>query len=288
DSVVCGLESGADDYLQKPFRSAELLVRIRAGERLLNLESRELTIFALARLVESRDNETGGHLERMREYARIIAEDLALQPEFESVIDGQYINLLYLTTPLHDIGKVGIPDSILRKAGQLTPDEWDVMKTHTLIGARTLDEVTAMHHNATYLAMARDIALTHHEHFDGGGYPHGLAGEDIPLCGRITAMADVYDALTSQRAYKQAFTHEEARLIIEQQRGRQFDPRIVDAFLRCQDRLQEAWRRLKDGVSLQTSRDAKPHPISQKPARKKLPQLDAAPAAPASGDAVLV
>lgn len=239
DNVVCGIEAGADDFLSKPFRPAELLARIRAGERILNLESREVTIFALARLVESRDLETGGHLERMREYARVLAEELATTDEFSSQIDGQYIRLLYLTTPLHDIGKVAIPDSILQKPGPLTEEEFEIMKTHTTLGAQTLDEVTSAHSNAQYLKMARDIALTHHERWDGSGYPRGLAEEEIPLCGRITAIADVYDALTTKRCYKEAFPHFVACRMLEEGRGSQFDPRIIDAFLSCAEEFVE-------------------------------------------------
>ncbi|WP_437193476.1 HD domain-containing phosphohydrolase [Planctomicrobium sp. SH527] len=245
-SVVEGLNAGADDFIPKPFNPSELLVRIRAGERILSLESRELTIFALAKLAESRDQETGDHLERMREYVRILAEDLSHYDPYKDEIDGEYINMLYLTSPLHDIGKVAIPDRILLKPGPLAPDEFEVMKTHTTLGAKTLEDVAASHPNAGYLQMAMDIALTHHERYDGTGYPNGLQGDEIPLCGRITAVADVYDALTSARVYKEAFTHETAKSIIVSKSGQQFDPLIVEAFLRCEDQFLEVRRLLKE------------------------------------------
>ena len=235
DRIVEGLRAGADDFLTKPYHPDELRVRLRTGERILSLESRDVMLFTLAKLTESRDIETGMHLERMREYCRILAEELSGWKQYRDEIDGEYIQLLYLTTPLHDIGKVGIPDSVLLKPGRLTPEEFEVMKKHTTIGGETLLAATQAHPEARFLAMARDIAFTHHERYDGMGYPNGLHGQQIPLCGRITAISDVYDALTSQRVYKPKFSHEKARKIIIEGIGTHFDPDIGEAFLRRED-----------------------------------------------------
>jgi putative two-component system response regulator len=232
DNVVCGLNAGADDFLSKPFHPQELRMRLRTGERILSLESRDLMIFALAKLAESRDKDTGAHLERMREYSRILAEELSTWPKYGELIDGDYVQLIYLTSPLHDIGKVGIPDAVLLKPGRLTPEEFDVMKHHTLLGGETLKAVAQSRPDAQFLAMAQDIALSHHEHFNGKGYPYGLHGEQIPISGRIVALADVYDALRSKRVYKQAFDHQTARQTIVDARGKHFDPDVVDAFLK--------------------------------------------------------
>jgi len=231
ECVVRGLDAGADDFIAKPFHPAELLVRLRAGERLLSLESRNLMIFSLAKLAESRDPETGAHLERIREYCKLITLAVSRKGEFERVVDGDYVHSIYLTSPLHDIGKVGIPDSVLLKPGRLTNAEFEVMKTHTTIGAETLDAALEHQPDAEFLKMARDIALTHHERYDGSGYPQGLSGREIPLCGRIVALADVYDALRTKRVYKDAFTHDVARCIIVGGSGVHFDPAIVDTFI---------------------------------------------------------
>ncbi len=230
DDVVEGLSAGADDFICKPFNPAELYVRIRAGERVLSLETRDVAIFALAKLAESRDPETGMHLERIRNYTRALARMLMEQGKFPELINAEYVHTIYLTSPLHDIGKVAIPDSVLLKPGRLSDEEFEIMKTHAITGAQTLGAAAQQYPGVAYLRMARDIAMTHHERFDGSGYPAGLKGDEIPLCGRIVALADVYDALTSKRVYKEAFTHTIGRNIIVKESGSHFDPVIVDAF----------------------------------------------------------
>jgi putative two-component system response regulator len=229
--VIEGLSAGADDFIKKPFNPAELRVRLRSGERILSLETRDLALFAVAKLAESRDPAMGEHLDRVRHYAKSLGEHLAGQAKFRGVIDSEYLRLLYLTAPLHDIGKAAIKEAILLKEGKLTAEEYEVMKTHTVKGAEALESAIEQHPEAAFLRMAREIALSHHERFDGSGYPYGLAGEQIPLCGRIVAVADAYDAMTSKRVYKEAFDHDKARLMIVKESGRQFDPDVVDAFV---------------------------------------------------------
>lgn len=232
--IVEGMTAGADDFIVKPFNRGELTARVRAGFRVLSLETREMVIFALAKLAESRDPDTGLHLERVQRYARQLAETMAVMGAYGEEIDSDFIQLVYQTSPLHDIGKVGIPDSILLKPGRLTADEFEVMKTHTTLGAETLEAALAHFPQARFLQVARDIALSHHERWDGSGYPHGLAGAAIPLAGRLVAVADVYDALTSRRVYKLAFAHERARQILVEGSGNHFDPILVDAFLQSE------------------------------------------------------
>lgn len=229
--LVRALDSGADDFIRKPFDPEELQVRLRAAERITCLESRDIFIFSLAKLAESRDTETGAHLERMRAYSRVLAQELSNRSEFKDIIDADYVRTIFTTSPLHDIGKVGIPDDILLKPGKLTKEEFDVIKTHTLIGYETLSAAVRNNPSAKFYRFAQDIVLNHHERWDGGGYPNGIAGNDIPLSARIVSVADVYDALTTKRVYKDAFSHEKAKQIITEDSGTAFDPTIVEAFL---------------------------------------------------------
>jgi len=252
EKTVEGLSAGADDFISKPFNTAELLVRIRAGERVLSLETRDMVIFALAKLAESRDSDTGAHLDRVRCYSRTLAQTMSAWPKFTGRIDDRFVHLIYLTSPLHDVGKVGIPDSVLLKPGRLSAREFDIMKTHTTIGAETLAAALEEYPGAKFLEMACQIAATHHERYDGSGYPNGLRGDEIPLCGRIVALADVYDALTSKRVYKDAFSHHVARSIILDDSGTHFDPDVVDAFLQCEEQFIAIRERFAEPVAVST------------------------------------
>jgi putative two-component system response regulator len=226
-----GLDAGADDFMIKPFDAAELCARVRSAERMLSLETRDVAIFAMAKLAECRDPETGAHLERVQRYSRILTQHLRRSSRLGEQINDEFVRLIYLTSPLHDIGKVGIPDCVLLKPGRLSDNEFEVMKTHTTLGGQTLEAALRKFPNVKFLQMARDIATTHHERYDGKGYPAGLVGDEIPLCGRVVALADVYDALTSKRVYKDAFCHEVAKAIIVGDSGAHFDPEVVSAFL---------------------------------------------------------
>ncbi len=213
-------------------------------------ETRDVVIFAMARLADSRDPETGAHIERVQTYCRALAEQLASCGPYQKQCDPEFVRLMYSTSPLHDIGKVGIPDDILLKPGRLSDREFEIMKSHTTIGAETLEAAIEKFPNTRFLRMARNIAASHHERFDGSGYPAGLIGQDIPLCGRIVALADVYDALTSRRVYKAAFTHDVAKGIIVKESGKHFDPVIVDAFLAIEQQFASISRKFVESDTL--------------------------------------
>ena len=194
-------------------------------------DTRDVTIMALAGLAETRDNETGGHIIRTQEYVKALAVNLRNHPQYQEYLDDTVIDLLYKSAPLHDIGKVGIPDSILLKPGKLSDEEFEIMKTHTTLGVEALRGAAAHLEANNFLQVAQDLICSHHEKWDGNGYPQGLRGVSIPLAGRIMAVADVYDALICKRVYKEAFPHEKAKSIIVDGKGSHFDPDIVDAFL---------------------------------------------------------
>jgi putative two-component system response regulator len=226
-----------DDALEARLAAdqANLILEEKVAERTRDLQlTQDITIQAMASLAETRDNETGLHIRRTQNYIKIIAELLAEHPRFCDYLDSSAIDILYKSAPLHDIGKVGIPDSILLKQGKLTSDEFEIMKKHAQYGYDALlraEESVGYNHSISFLKTAGEIALSHHEKWDGSGYPQGLAGDDIPLSARLMAIADVYDALVSKRIYKKAFSHEEAVDIIRDERGTHFDPDVTDVFL---------------------------------------------------------
>lgn len=196
-------------------------------------QMQEDIILSFANIVESRDHVTGGHIKRTSGYVRILADQMAKMKLFPELADEDYIKDLCMAAPLHDIGKIAIPDSILNKPGKYEPQEYQVMKKHPLLGGNILDETLSTLEDQKYYQIAWQTAMYHHERWDGNGYPTGLAGEEIPLCARVMAIADVFDALTSRRPYKDEFTLEQAFSIIEEGKGTQFDPRLVDAFMAC-------------------------------------------------------
>jgi len=239
--------SGHSEYYQLIIRDITLTKEIERqvleSGQLLDT-SRRAAIFGLARLAECRDDNTGAHLLRIREYTRILSTELAENPELKHIVTGQFIEDLCLSSVLHDIGKVGIPDAILLKPDLLSAQEFEFMKRHCVYGSTALSSEVGEAEGLGFLRMGREIALYHHERWDGTGYPSGLAGIAIPLTARIVALADVYDALTSSRTYKPAYNHEQARGFIVQESGHRFDPTIVNAFLRREQDFTAARRDL--------------------------------------------
>jgi len=194
-------------------------------------EAQMATIYSLVKLSEYRDIDTGKHIERVAISCKLLANKLRHLSKYQSDIDDNYIDNIYKASPLHDIGKVGVPDKVLLKPGKFTPEEYEVMKIHTTIGANTLLDVKKKYPDNDFIEMGIYIALSHHEKWDGSGYPSGLSGENIPLSARITALVDAYDALRSKRVYKDAYSHEESLKIIKQDAGKHFDPNIVQTFI---------------------------------------------------------
>ena len=217
----------AEDELERYSKQLEEMVSEKVKEI---SESQMATIFALVKLAESRDDETGAHIERTASFCRLLAQKARTLPQFHGLIDDEYVATIYRASPLHDIGKVGISDLILLKPGKLTPEEFAVMKTHVEIGYQTLSNIDKRYQNNAFVQMGLDITRFHHEKWDGSGYLFELQGEEIPLSARIMALADVYDALRSKRVYKPAFSHEKAMEIIVEGRGKHFDPALVDLF----------------------------------------------------------
>lgn len=259
-SKLRALDSGAEEFLTKPVDRAELIVRTRNLLRLKELadlhanyarvlEERVVerslrltnsyrdTIAALNRAASYRDEETGAHVQRISHYCVELAQALGM--------DSAFCECIYYASPMHDIGKIAIPDRVLLKPGPLTPDEWEIMKTHATLGFKMLDGV-----DSPYIEMGRDIALRHHERWDGRGYPDGLSGEAIPLSARVMAIADVYDALRSRRPYKEAYGHDDAVRIIMHGDGRtspkHFDPRVLSAFVSARAAMRDIYQEMID------------------------------------------
>lgn len=258
-----GLEIGAVDFITKPVNPPIVLARVatqlnlkKAADLLRDqksflekeVESRtreisaiqDVTILAMASLAETRDSDTGNHIRRTQHYVRTLAEKLKTHPRFGYFLTEETIDLLFKSAPLHDIGKVGIPDRILLKPGRLTPEEFEIMKTHTTVGRDAIQAAEAyLGMKVNFLRFAKEIAYSHQEKWDGSGYPEGISGDDIPISARLMALADVYDALISRRVYKQGMTHEQGVQIIIESKGKHFDPDIVDAFLEVQTEFQD-------------------------------------------------
>ncbi len=253
-----GLGLGVVDYITKPISPPVVLARVKthlslkASADFLRSKSdyleqevakrtreisavQDVTILAMASLAETRDNETGNHIRRTQHYVKALAEALRQQPKFATVLDDHTIAMLFKSAPLHDIGKVGIPDRILLKPGRYEPEEFAIMQRHPLLGLQAIEHAEqSLGTSVDFLRVAKEIAYGHHEKWDGSGYPQGLVGEAIPLSARLMAVADVYDALISRRVYKEGMPHQQAAEIIAQGRGSHFDPDVVDAFFQIE------------------------------------------------------
>jgi putative two-component system response regulator len=257
-----GLELGAVDYINKPMDpdliKARLKTYIDLEHHRSNLENiieekteeleklQQITIECIATLAEYRDNETGTHIHRTQEYILLLANEMEKSSKYKKLLTKKCIKLLYQSAPLHDIGKVGIPDSILLKPGRLTEDEFEIMKTHTDIGRKALELADQRMGKESFLHYAAELAGYHHERWDGNGYPKGLKGENIPFFARMMAIVDVYDALVSKRVYKDPISHYEAIKIIKSESGTHFDAEIVKVFLRIENECKKVVKKYTD------------------------------------------
>ncbi|MDZ7819300.1 MAG: two-component system response regulator [Aliarcobacter sp.] len=268
-----GFELGAADYITKPISPAILKARVKTqlenkiaadflkdqNEFLENeIEKRtkevvaiqNVTIFAMASLGETRDNETGNHIIRTRSYVKILAKKLQNHPKFKEFLSDEIIDTIYKSAPLHDIGKIGIPDYILLKKGKLTVEEFEIMKTHTTLGKEAIENAEKqLGYEVDFLKIAKEIAFSHQEKYDGSGYPLGLKTDSIPISARLMSVADVYDALISKRVYKDGMNHEEAVKIMIEGRGTHFDPDILDAFLQLQNEFIQIAKSFSDNFA---------------------------------------
>jgi putative two-component system response regulator len=270
DDEKKGLELGAVDYITKPISPPIVMARVknhlvikasadflRDKNDYLEIEVakrtrevmaiQDVTILAMASLAETRDSDTGNHIRRTQFYVKALADKLKRHPRFAATLTDSYITMLFKSAPLHDIGKVGIPDHILLKPGRFEPHEFAIMKTHTTLGRDAIEHAEQqLGTNVEFLTMAKEIALSHQEKWDGSGYPQGLKDESIPLSARLMAVADVYDALISRRVYKDGMPHEKAVSIIVEGKGSHFDPDMVDAFVELQDEFRAIAARYAD------------------------------------------
>jgi putative two-component system response regulator len=255
DDKIRGFQAGGVDYIGKPFQPDEVNARVNTHLKLSSLrhklayqqlvekkvrevsEAQQATIFTLAKLAELRDDDTGAHLERVRDYCQLLARRLGEDSPYADHITTDFVDCIQHASPLHDIGKVAIPDNILLKPGKLTNEEFEVMKTHTVIGAENMQTVFNRYADNPFIGMGIEIALYHHERWDGGGYPDGLVGRNIPLSARIMAVADCYDAIRSNRCYRKGLDHEKVKQILLEESGTHFDPEVIRAFIDLEDRF---------------------------------------------------
>jgi putative two-component system response regulator len=289
EDEILGLEMGAVDYITKPISPPLVLARVdtqlkvKAAADFLRDQNdfleqevqrrtcevmaiQDVTIHAMASLAETRDNETGNHIRRTQHYIRLLADLLREHPRFRHFLDEDTIRLLFKSAPLHDIGKIGIPDHILLKPGRFTPEEFEIMKTHTTLGRDAIQHAeNQLGVKVDFLRLAKEIAYSHQEKWDGSGYPEGLAADDIPISARLMAVADVYDALISRRVYKPGMPHEQAVGIIREGRGSHFDPDICDVFVANAGRFREISERFSDTDQDMAKQLATLNSIAQQP-----------------------